>query len=84
MFFDPGRVAGFVTEPPAGRAELAGLMRDWLPGGDAVARRYQAVSACHGRFSGVSFRALRGSLHPLKGPENKQNRSLVLKFIEYV
>ena len=39
VFFDTGTVAGFATEPPANRAPLAGLMREWMPGGDAAARR---------------------------------------------
>jgi len=39
VFFDTGSAAGFVTSPPANRAALAGLMRDWMPQGDAAARR---------------------------------------------
>jgi len=39
VFFDTGTVAGFVTEPPASRAALASLMRDWMPVGDGAARR---------------------------------------------
>jgi hypothetical protein len=39
VFFDTGKVAGFVAEPPADRAELAVLVRDWMPSGDAAARR---------------------------------------------
>lgn len=35
VFFDTGSVAGFLTTPPANRAALSGVMRDWLPGGAA-------------------------------------------------
>ena len=39
VFFDTGTVAGFVTDPPADRAHLVGLVRAWLPRGDEAARR---------------------------------------------
>jgi hypothetical protein len=37
--FDTGSVAGVIIDPPADRETLAGLMRGWLPGGEAAARR---------------------------------------------
>lgn len=39
VFFDTGTVAGFVAEPPGSRDVLAGLMRDWVPGGEGAVRR---------------------------------------------
>jgi hypothetical protein len=39
VLFDTGTVAGFATKPPASRDALVSLMRDWLPEGNAAARR---------------------------------------------
>ena len=41
VFFDTQTVAGFVAEPPARRAELTDLMRNWMPKSDTAARTIQ-------------------------------------------
>jgi hypothetical protein len=43
VFFDTGKVAGFVVDPPANRAALADLMRAWIPSGEAARRTLEVA-----------------------------------------